>query len=138
MGSDSQIAIDAPAELRQLEYSQRLIRRARNVLSGHTGNSTGRELYARALAGGAQALARTSGALAPGHLADIIVLNGEHPNLAHLSADRWLDAWLFTSPIKAVQDVFVAGQHVVRNGRHRDREHAEKAYKNVLRRIGDI
>jgi formiminoglutamate deiminase len=138
VGSDSQIAIDAPGELRQLEYSQRLIHRARNVLSGHTGNSTGRELYERALAGGVQALARQSGALALDQLADIVVLDSGHPNLAHLSADRWLDSYLFTSPIKAVQDVFVAGQHVVRNGRHRDREPAERAFKDVLRRIGDI
>jgi cytosine/adenosine deaminase-related metal-dependent hydrolase len=108
------------------------------VLSNHTGSSTGRELYERALAGGTQALARASGALAPGHFADIVVLDSEHPNLAHLSADRWLDSYLFTSPINAVQEVFVAGEHVVRNGRHRDREHAQKAYKNVLHRIGDI
>ena len=138
VGSDSQIEINASGELRQLEYSQRLSRRSRNVLSPGPGKSTGRELYDRALAGGAQALARTAGALAPGRLADIVVLDSGHSNFAHVSGDRWLDAYLFTSPANAVQDVFVAGQHVVRGGQHRDRERVEKAYKRVLARIGDI
>ena len=60
------------------------------------------------------------------------------PILRIALADRWLDSWLFTSPVNAVHDVFVAGEHLVRNGRHRERERAEKAYKNVLRRIGDL
>ena len=136
VGTDSQIEINAPGELRQLEYSQRLLHRARNVLCMHPGGSTGRELYDRALAGGAQALARPAGMLAPGKLADIIVLDSEHPNLAHLSADRWLDAYLFTSPTQVVRDVFVAGRHIVRDGRHSNRESIEKAYKAVLARIG--
>ncbi|HXW27173.1 MAG TPA: formimidoylglutamate deiminase, partial [Xanthobacteraceae bacterium] len=52
VGSDSNIAIDAAAELRQLEYSQRLRERARNVLAARAGQSTGRRLYDAALAGG--------------------------------------------------------------------------------------
>jgi cytosine/adenosine deaminase-related metal-dependent hydrolase len=108
------------------------------VLSSRTGQSTGRELYDRALAGGAQALARAAGALAPGKAADIVVLDAGHPNLAHASGDRWLDAYLFTSPANIVRDVFVAGRHVVGAGRHRDRERIETAYKRVLARIGDV
>ncbi len=138
VGSDSQIEINAPGELRQLEYSQRLSRQARNVLCTRPGSSTGRELYERALAGGAQALARAAGALAPGKLADIVVLDSEHPNLASGSADRWLDAYLFTSPANIVRDVFVAGRHVVSDGRHRDRERIETAYKTVLARVADF
>jgi formimidoylglutamate deiminase len=138
VGSDSQIEINAPGELRQLEYSQRLSHQARNVLCTRPGSSTGRELYERALTGGARALARAAGALAPEKLADIVVLDSEHPNLASGSADRWLDAYLFTSPANIVRDVFVAGQHVVSNGRHRDRERIEKAYKTVLARVADF
>ena len=33
IGTDSNIQIDAAAELRQLEYGQRLARRARNVMT---------------------------------------------------------------------------------------------------------
>ena len=64
VGSDSNVLIGAAAELRQLEYAQRLRDRARNLFA-RGGGSTGRALYDGALAGGAQALARPSGALRP-------------------------------------------------------------------------
>jgi len=46
IGTDSNIQIDAAAELRQLEYGQRLARRARNVMTLVEGEATGRRLYA--------------------------------------------------------------------------------------------
>ncbi len=52
IGTDSNVLLDAAAELRLLEYSQRLSRRARNVLAGESGHSTGRSLFDAALAGG--------------------------------------------------------------------------------------
>ena len=55
VGSDSNVEIGVAAELKQLEYAQRLRDRARNVCALAAG-STGRALYERALAGGAQAL----------------------------------------------------------------------------------
>ena len=57
IGSDSNTIIDPYAELRQLEWSQRLARQARNVLAGD-GLPVGAALYTRAARGGAQALAR--------------------------------------------------------------------------------
>jgi formiminoglutamate deiminase len=138
VGSDSQIEIDGPGELRQLEYSQRLIHRARNVLSSVSTQSTGRFLYERALAGGAQALGRNTGAIAPGSLADIVVLDQHNPSLAHLSGDRWIDAYIFTRPQRAIRDVFVAGDHVVAGGKHRFRERAEKRFKNAMVRLGNL
>ena len=53
------------AELRQLEWSQRLARQARNVLAGE-GLPVGLALYTGAARGGAQALARRAGVIAPG------------------------------------------------------------------------
>ena len=46
--------IDAAEEFRMLEYSQRLAHRGRNVLAAGAGKSTGRTLFDRSLAGGAQ------------------------------------------------------------------------------------
>jgi formiminoglutamate deiminase len=64
VGSDSNVLLDGAEELRILEYSQRLARRARNVLARAEGQSTGRSLFDAALAGGAQALgARDAGLL---------------------------------------------------------------------------
>src|SRR3546814_10635821 len=55
VGSDSNILIDAAEELRLLEYGQRLARRGRNLLARGEGRSTGTDLYAAAIEGGADA-----------------------------------------------------------------------------------
>ena len=57
VGTDSNIQIGAAAELRMLEYSQRLRRHTRNVFA-QEGESTGTRIYAEACKGGAQALGR--------------------------------------------------------------------------------
>ena len=77
------------------------VRRERNVMAGE-GASTGRTLFARALAGGAQALARSIGAIEPGRRADIVLLDAEHPDLAG-DGDRWLDGWIFVAGRAAVK-----------------------------------
>ena len=56
IGTDSNVRIGVPGELRQLEYSQRLRDRARNVLAAHSAHSTGRTLFANAHRGGERAL----------------------------------------------------------------------------------
>jgi formimidoylglutamate deiminase len=75
IGTDSNIQIDAAAELRQLEYGQRLAHRRRNMMATLEGESTGRRLFTTALAGGTQALGRPAGAIEPGRRADIVVLD---------------------------------------------------------------
>jgi formimidoylglutamate deiminase len=132
IGTDSNIQIDAAAELRQLEYGQRLARRGRNMMTTQEGESTGRRLFATALAGGAQALQRPIGALAAGLRADIVLLDGEHPDLASRYGDQWLDAWIFVAGRAAVKTVLVGGETVVDGGRHRGRSKIEARYKRVL------
>jgi formimidoylglutamate deiminase len=135
VGSDSNIEISAPGELKQFEYSQRLAHRARNVLAEREGQSTGRSLYEKALSGGAQALGRRIGAIAPGHRADLVVLDAHHPDLAGISGDRWLDAYMFVAGKAAVDTVFVAGKPVVRSGRHVKREKIRADYARAMARI---
>ncbi len=132
IGTDSNIQIDAAAELRQLEYGQRLARRGRNVMTKQEGESTGRRLFATALAGGAQALQRPIGSLAVGLRADIVLLDGDHPDLASRQGDQWLDAWMFVAGRSAVKTVLVGGETVVDAGRHRMRSAIETRYKRVL------
>jgi formiminoglutamate deiminase len=136
IGTDSNIQIDAAAELRQLEYAQRLARRERNVMAVREGESTGRQLLASALAAGAQALARPIGALAPGARADIVLLDAEHPDLAARRGDTWLDAWIFVAGRAAVTTVLAGGETVVEAGRHGLRPQIEARYKAVVGRIG--
>jgi formiminoglutamate deiminase len=135
IGSDSNIAVDAAAELRQLEYAQRLTRRARNVLAEHAGQSTGRRLYDAALAGGAQALGRRIGSLEAGRRADIVVLSPEHPDLAGRRDDAWLDAYVFVGGATMVQTVMAGGTAVVKDGRHRARTTVEERYRRVVTRL---
>ncbi len=132
VGSDSNIEISAPGELKQFEYSQRLKHRARNVLAGREGRSTGRSLYDAALAGGARALGRRIGAIAAGHRADLVALDAGHPDLAAVSGDRWIDAYVFVAGKAAIDTVVVAGRDRVRNGRHVDREAIRARYARAL------
>jgi formimidoylglutamate deiminase len=131
VGTDSNVQISAAAELRTLEYSQRLRDRSRNALATRAG-STGRQLLERALAGGAQALGRRGGALAPGMRADIVRLDPAHPSLAAASADGWIDGWLFSADLAGVGDVWAGGVHLVRQGRHVRREELVARYRRVL------
>ena len=134
VGSDSLIRISAAEELRSLEYAQRLRSLSRNAL-GAPDRSTGRRLYEAACAGGRQALGRAIGAIAPGHRADIVVLDREHPSLAAAQGDVILDAWIFSADNAAVGDVICGGEAVVRGGRHREREGAMRRYRATLRRL---
>ena len=134
VGTDSNVEITAPGELRQLEYSQRLKHRARNVLALREGASTGRSLYEGALAGGARALGRRIGALETGYRADIVVLDAAHPDLAAVSGDSWLDAYVFVAGTAAVSSVLVAGRVLVSGGRHHRRDAITARYAAALAR----
>jgi formimidoylglutamate deiminase len=80
VGSDSNIRISLSEELRSLEYSQRLRDRGRAMLA-EPERSTGRVLFDGAVAGGAQAAGRASGAIAPGRWADLVALDAAHVDL---------------------------------------------------------
>jgi formiminoglutamate deiminase len=135
IGTDSNIQIDAAAELRQLEYSQRLRQRARNVMTLQEGGSTGRRLLTSVLAAGAQALQRPIGALTAGSRADVVVLDGDHPDLAARAGDHWLDAWIFVAGKSAVKAVLVGGETVVEAGRHAIRPAIEARFKAAFAKL---
>jgi formiminoglutamate deiminase len=131
VGSDSNVRIGLARELSSLEYSQRLAHKARNVLA-EPGVSVGATLYAGALAGGARALDRDCGAIAPGLLADLVALDRDHPTLAPLADDQILDGWIFAAGDAVVSDVWSAGRHVVRDGRHVSRDVVEARYRAAV------
>jgi formiminoglutamate deiminase len=135
VGTDSNIEITAPGELKQLEYSQRLRYRIRNAVARTPGESTGRALYEHALDGGAQALGRLVGSLAVGKRADIVVLDTAHPDLAAVSGDRWLDAYTFVAGKSAIDSVWVGGKQVVEAGRHRQRSSIVARYQRTMKRL---
>lgn len=130
VGSDSHIAVDWRSELRLLEYGQRLARRERNVLASGRRAQVGDRLVEAALAGGALASGRATGALRAGCRADWLVLDARHPSIDGRSPDAWLSGVVFCehggSP---VGDVYVGGRCVVEDGRHVDEARAYTAYR---------
>ena len=132
VGSDSNVRISVAEELRTFEYSQRLRDEKRNCLAMQPG-STGRQIFGRALAGGAQALGRSTGALEAGRAADIVRLSPDHPALVAARDDSWIDGWIFSGGNGCVADVWAAGRHVVRDGRHIGRDRIAPRFAATMR-----
>jgi cytosine/adenosine deaminase-related metal-dependent hydrolase len=80
-------------------------------------------------------MGRSVGSIAQGHRADMVVLDAGHPDLASLSEDRWLDAYVFVAGKAAIDTVFVAGKPVVRGGRHQHHEAIRARYARTIARI---
>jgi formimidoylglutamate deiminase len=131
IGSDSNVLIDAAEELRLLEYSQRFAHRGRNVLAAGAGQSTGRTLYDRSLAGGAKVLGSSAG-LVPGALLDVLSLKTREPSLTRRRQDDILDSWIFSGGQKLIDCVWRAGEKVVIDGRHRHRDAIVARYRRAL------
>ncbi|MDO6963580.1 formimidoylglutamate deiminase [Rhizobium alvei] len=127
IGTDSNVLIGVADELRQLEYSQRLLHRARNVLS-RDGRTTGRSIFERAVAGGGRALGSTS-AIAAGMPADFVSLRLVFD--LGFEGDTVLDSFLFGRGM-AVDCVWVHGLKQVDGGRHVRREAIETRYQQAM------
>jgi formimidoylglutamate deiminase len=116
VGTDSNILIDAASELRAIEYSQRLTLHKRALLVDGAEPSVGATLFAKAQAGGAQALGVASG-IAVGNAADIVSLDLQHTALVGASTDL-LDRWIFAARPGAIESVWRGGRKLVDHGRH--------------------
>ncbi len=134
VGSDSNVKISVCEELRQLEYSQRLRHKARNIMTVGE-QSTGEVLYRNVLAGGARAMQRDNGVLAVGKLADMVAINTDHVSLCGLSGSQLIDGWIFAADDGVVSDVWSAGRHCVQDGRHRQRDSVESRYRSTLKEL---
>ncbi len=156
IGSDSHVSVSVAEELRWLEYGQRLVHRKRNLLAGGPSQkedqkkgqenqedqadqaetrSTGGNLYRLALAGGAQALGRPTGAIAPGRRADLVFLDENHASLVGKTGDAILDGWLFAAQGNPVRHVMAGGRFAVRDGRHEGEEGIAAAYGETLKAL---
>jgi formiminoglutamate deiminase len=132
VGSDSNVLIGLSDELRQLEYSQRLGERARNVVAD-SGGSSGRKLFDCALAGGAAAL-RCQAGIAEGLPADLVSLKLRHP--AGFDGDRVLDSWIFANGAE-VDSVWVGGRKLVEGGWHVRRDAIAQRFRKAMRELLD-
>ncbi|MGH6797558.1 MAG: formimidoylglutamate deiminase [Roseiarcus sp.] len=136
VGTDSNVSIGLAAELRQLEYAQRLRERARNVCSPPE-SSCGRSMLEAIWLGGAQASRRNSGRLAPGASADILTFRADHPTLAGKADDQILDAWIFSVGNPLVDCVWSGGLKVVGGGRHVFKDQIAAQFAKTMRELSE-
>lgn len=132
VGSDSNILISLPEELRTLEYSQRLSRRARNVIAD-AGGSTGEKLFRQALEGGGRALA-SQNAIEKGKSADLVAL--DISAVSYLPAPQILDQWMFAGGVR-VDSVWVRGEKQVQAGQHIRRRAISDRFNKVMAELLD-
>jgi cytosine/adenosine deaminase-related metal-dependent hydrolase len=131
VGTDSNIRIDAAAELAGLEYSQRLRDLGRNLLADGATPSTGGRLFCAALAGGHQALGQPQ-ALSVGAPADFVTLDPHHPSMTARCGDDLLDGWIFAAGAAAIDGVWRRGARCVTAGRHHGREAIRARYAKTI------
>ncbi len=137
IGSDSQVTRNWPEELRWLEYAQRLTRHQRNVAATQQQPATARRLFEAALAGGARCAGHTRWGLTAGARADALVLDARAPALLGIGPLERLDALVFGGGEPALAEVLVAGETVLRNGRHAREDAIAGRFVHVMGNLWD-
>ncbi len=135
IGSDSHISVSPVAELRLLEYGQRLKYQQRNIAANKTRPHTGHNLYLDALQGGRAASGLNSGVIEVGKRADFIILDAASPLLAGGSDDHILDRFIFSGNVNPVRDVMIGGKWVVRDKKHAGSEMITGKFNDCMARI---
>ena len=135
VGSDSQSTVSPAEELRWLEYQQRLRKKRRGVLADRNESHVGTRLWRDAALHGAQALGQPVGSIAVGCRADWLVLDASHPAMAGAGDDAALDRLLFAGADRAIRDVMVAGNWVIKDHRHAADEQLRADFSRVMRNL---
>ncbi|MDG6347805.1 formimidoylglutamate deiminase [Luteimonas sp. 8-5] len=129
IGSDSHISVSPVEELRWLEYGQRLVTRHRNIAVRPGSPSVGETLLRGVMASAHNA---TGGNVADD---DWLLLDDDAPQLTGATAGDVVDRWIFSGNRNLVRETHVAGQRVVAEGRHRDRDGIAARYRQAIARL---
>jgi formimidoylglutamate deiminase len=135
IGSDSHISINPFEELRWLEYGQRLATRTRNVASFRRAH-VGRELFERAVEGGAQASGQAIAGLCSGAPADLVALYDDDPMLTGHGDESRLDALVFSGYRLPIEGVMVHGEWLVADGEHSSGAATRDAFREAVAAVG--
>ena len=133
IGSDSHVSTSPVEEWRWLEYGQRLQQRSRICAQDSAGRLAEPMLLQSLQAGGRVARPEGGHAWAPGHRADVVMLDSDAPELAVLPTERQIDGWVFNGNRPLVRQVMVSGEWLVSDGRHRARELVQRRYVETCR-----
>jgi formimidoylglutamate deiminase len=136
IGSDSQVTRNWPEELRWLEYGQRLHLRQRNVAAapGHQ-SATAARLWDAVLCAGGRAAGQERWGLVTGARADALVMDTQAPALLGIPATHRLDALVFAGAEPAWREVLVAGEVVLRDGRHARQDAIAERFQQVMQSL---
>ncbi len=135
IGTDSNIRTNVAEELQMLEYSQRLSKKRRNILADKDNPNVGDSLYQQACRGGATALAQPAGVIDIHKRADFVVLDAQLDGVPRRANARYMDFWLFGANDRRPKDVYVAGQQLIANGRHKAEAAIERDYRRVMQKL---
>jgi len=136
IGSDSHVTRNWPEELRWLEYGQRLQLRQRNVAAAPQHQpATAARLWQAALEAGGKAAGLGTWGLVTGARADALVLDTDAPALIGIPASHQLDALVFAGAEPAWREVLVAGETVLKDGRHAQQHHITERYREVMQTL---
>lgn len=127
IGSDSHVSVSPVEELRWLEYGQRLITRHRNIASSAAQPSVGETLL--------QDVWQSAAAATGFDVQDEIVLDADAPALIGANETDIADRWLFAGNRNLVKAVSVAGQRVVADGRHQQRDAVARDYRAAIKAL---
>ena len=128
IGSDSHISVSPVEELRWLEYGQRLITRHRNIAVRPDSPSVGETLLRGVLDSARNATGGNAGD-------DWLLLDDAAPQLAGATEEDIVDRWIFSGNRNLVRETHVAGQRVVADGRHRDRDAIAARYRQAIAKL---
>jgi formimidoylglutamate deiminase len=134
LGSDSQTIIDHFEEARLAEYSERLRRTERVILTrGAERREVAPVLFDMMTISGARALQLECGVLEAGRLADFIGIDLAHHTLAGWTEGTLSAMVALSAPADVVSDVWVGGRHVVAGRMHPRQDEAMQAFNKVAR-----
>jgi len=132
IGSDSNILINPFEEMRLLEYSQRYQSLKRIRCTGTQANSPGQTIAKQVYSTGETSLQTRVGFLKAGYRADFLVLDSTEFDFLMQSDQSLWDFWIFAQPRGLVQEVYMAGKQVVKNGKHLQRASIQDQYKKTM------
>ena len=67
-----------------------------------------------------------------------MALDGDAIDLDGKTGDTVLDTWIFAGDDRMVRDVWSAGRHIVRGGRHIARDAIAGRYREVMRHLSGL
>jgi len=135
-GSDSNVQIDLLEDARELEYHLRMNKLERAVLAPDTSREgLARRLFECATESGARSLLAAGGSLEMGRAADFFTVDLNDCSVAGADSESLLGHVVFSMERTAVRDVSVAGELVVRDGRHLLQEEIVREFGDVQRNL---